>query len=80
MWGAVRRSFAAWIKFLDLAVDPLPRRHTRLSKDKHRYQCNTGFSPEIVIGDLGSISVHPGGLGGGCRAVITQPTKCGSRL
>jgi hypothetical protein len=43
-------------------------------------QCNTGVLPLIVIGDLGLISVYLGGLGGRCRAVITQPTKWRSRL
>jgi len=52
---------AAWIKFPELTIEPLPQRYTRLGKNTYRYESNTGFSAEIVVDDLGLVTTYPGG-------------------
>jgi uncharacterized protein len=53
--GESRDVTAAWIKFPDLAAEPLQQRYTRLSADTYRYQTNSGFVSEIVMDELGLV-------------------------
>jgi hypothetical protein len=59
--GSGESVIAAWVKFPDLAVQPLSQRYTRLTKDTYRYESNTGFSAEIVVDDLGLVTAYRGG-------------------
>jgi uncharacterized protein len=52
---------AAWVRFPDLAVQPLSQRYTRLAKNTYRYESKTGFSAEIGVDDLGLVTTYPGG-------------------
>jgi uncharacterized protein len=59
--GSSESVIAAWVKFPELAVEPLSQRYTRLAKDRYRYESNTGFSAEIVVDDLGLVITYPSG-------------------
>lgn len=59
--GGTESITAAWVKFPDLAIQPLRQRYTRLTKKSYRYESNTGFSVEIVVDDLGLVTSYPGG-------------------
>jgi uncharacterized protein len=59
--GSGESGIAAWVKFPDLTVQPLPQRYTRLAKTSYRYESNTGFSAEITVDDLGLVTTYPGG-------------------
>ena len=58
--GSSKSITAAWVKFPELTIQPLPQRYTRLAKDTYRYESNPGFSAEIVVDDLGLVSSYPG--------------------
>jgi uncharacterized protein len=51
--GDSREVTAAWIRFPGLSVEPLVQSYRRLSRDRSRYESNTGFSAELVVDDLG---------------------------
>src|SRR5215470_9396232 len=51
--GGTESVVAAWVKLPDLAVQRLPQRYTRLTKDTYRYESNTGFSAKVAVDDLG---------------------------
>src|SRR5215470_2149903 len=51
--GRTESLVAAWVKLPDLAVQRLPQRYTRLTKDTYRYESNTGFSAKVAVDDLG---------------------------
>jgi uncharacterized protein len=59
--GSSASIIVAWVKFPDLTVQPLSQRYTRIGKDAYRYESNTGFSAEIMVDDLGLVTVYPGG-------------------
>ena len=59
--GGTESVVAAWVKLPDLAVQRLPQRYTRLTKNTYRYESNTGFSAEIAVDDLGLVATYPGG-------------------
>jgi uncharacterized protein len=59
--GASESLTAAWVKFPELTVQPLPQRYTRTAKETYSYESNTGFSAEIVVDDLGLVTHYPGG-------------------
>jgi uncharacterized protein len=59
--GSSQSVIAAWVKFPELAVEPLSQRYTRGAKDRYRYESNTGFSAEIVVDDLGLVITYSGG-------------------
>jgi uncharacterized protein len=59
--GGTESVVAAWVKLPDLAVQRLPQRYTRLTKNTYRYGSNTGFSAEIAVDDLGLVTTYPGG-------------------
>jgi uncharacterized protein len=52
---------AAWIKFPDFEIQPLPQRYARITKHVYRYESDTGFSAGIVVDDLGLVTTYPGG-------------------
>jgi hypothetical protein len=52
---------AAWLKFPDLTLEILPQRYTRLDPQRYRYQSGAGFSAELLVDDLGLVTVYPGG-------------------
>lgn len=58
--GSSASLIAAWVKFPDLAAQPLSQRYTRLANDKYRYESNTGFSADITVDDLGLVISYPG--------------------
>ncbi len=58
--GASESVVAAWVKLPDLAVQLLPQRYTRLTKNTYRYESNTGFTVEVVVDDLGLVTIYPG--------------------
>ena len=59
--GRSESVIAAWVKFPELAIQPLPQRYTRLAKNTYRYESDTGFSTEIGVDDLGLVTAYPGG-------------------
>jgi hypothetical protein len=58
--GKSESVIAAWVKFPELAVQPLSQRYTRLAKNTYRYESETGFSAEIGVDDLGLVTAYPG--------------------
>jgi uncharacterized protein len=52
---------AAWVKFPDLEIQLLSQRYTRLAKNMYRYESDTGFSAELVVDNLGLVTLYPGG-------------------
>ena len=59
--GSSKSLVAAWVKFPDLAVQPLSQRYSRLTKDTYSYHSDTGFSAQITVDDLGLVTAYPGG-------------------
>ncbi|MBV8051476.1 MAG: putative glycolipid-binding domain-containing protein [Acidobacteriaceae bacterium] len=59
--GSKQAVSAAWVKFPDLTVQPLPQHYTRLSESMYRYESNTGFQAEIEVDSLGLVVSYPGG-------------------
>lgn len=48
---------AAWVRFPELTLEPLPQRYTRLAADRYRYESNGGrFTAEIAVDDLGLVT------------------------
>lgn len=52
---------AAWIKFPELELQPLPQRYTRKAENIYIYESDPGFSAEIVVDDQGLVISYPGG-------------------
>jgi hypothetical protein len=52
---------AAWVKFPEIVVQPLIQKYTRLGPDRYRYESATGFSTEILVDDLGLVTVYRSG-------------------
>lgn len=44
---------AAWIRFTELTVQPLPQRYAHTAENIYPYESDTGFAAEIVVDDLG---------------------------
>jgi len=42
-------------------VSRYPNATTRLAKNTHRYESDTGFSAEMGVDDLGLVTTYPGG-------------------
>ncbi len=57
--GDSRKITAAWIKFPELEVKPLPQTYTRLAEDRYRYE-SPGFAAEILVDDLGLVIDYKG--------------------
>ncbi len=52
---------AAWIRFPELTVQPLPQRYARTAENIYPHESDTGFSAEIVVDDLGLVIAYPCG-------------------
>jgi hypothetical protein len=59
--GQSQEVTAAWLKFPDLTLEILPQLYTRLGPQRYHYQSGTGFSAELLVDDLGVVTVYPGG-------------------
>jgi hypothetical protein len=55
---------AAWVRFPELTLEPLPQRYTRLSDRRYRYESNGGaFVAELEVDDAGLVITYEGGWG-----------------
>jgi len=59
--GQSQQVTAAWLKFPELKLEILFQLYTRLSPQRYRYQSGTSFSAELLVDDLGLVTVYPGG-------------------
>ena len=52
---------AAWVRFPDLAVEPLRQRYTRLAEHRYRYESvESGFTADLDVDGLGLVLRYPG--------------------
>ncbi len=58
--GESRDVTAAWVRYPELTVEPLPQRYTRLAADRYRYESGTGFATELTVDDTGLVRDYPG--------------------
>ena len=59
--GQSRDVVAAWLKFPHLALETLSQRYTRLDSQRYLYQTSAGFSADLLVDDLGLITLYPCG-------------------
>jgi len=59
--GQTQQVTAAWLKFPELTLEILFQLYTRLGPQRYRYQSGTSFSAELLVDDLGLVTVYPGG-------------------
>lgn len=60
--GEARDVTAAWARFPDLAIQPLPQRYTRLADRRYRYESRGGgFVAEVEVDELGLVTSYPPG-------------------
>ncbi len=53
---------AAWVRFPELTIEPLPQRYIRLAERRYRYESAGGaFVAEIEVDDLGMVTKYEGG-------------------
>ena len=53
---------AAWVRFPELTIEPLPQRYIRLADRRYRYESAGGaFVAEIEVDDLGLVTTYEGG-------------------
>lgn len=53
---------AAWVRFPELTLQPLPQRYTRLSDRHYRYESNGGaFVAHLEVDDAGLVITYEGG-------------------
>lgn len=58
--GEARDVTAAWVKFPDLTVEPLPQRYLRTEEGRYRYQSRGGdFTADITVDDMGMVVRYP---------------------
>jgi len=58
--GESGEATAAWVRFPDLSVEPLPQRYTRLDERRVRYESRGGaFTAELEVDDLGLVVRYP---------------------
>ena len=58
--GESREVTAAWLRFPDLSVEPLPQRYTRLDERRVRYESRGGaFTAELEVDELGLVVRYP---------------------
>ena len=63
---------AAWVRFPELTVEPLPQRYIRLAERRYRYESAGGaFVAEIEVDDLGFVTAYEGGW----RRVAVSPDQ-----
>jgi hypothetical protein len=59
--GDAAELIAAWVRFPDLEVEPLPQRYTRLDEGSYRYEStDSGFSADLKVDDLGLVTLYSG--------------------
>jgi hypothetical protein len=60
--GEVVAVTAAWVRFPELTIEPLPQRYVRLAERRYRYESAGGaFVAEIEVDDLGLVTTYEGG-------------------
>jgi hypothetical protein len=52
---------AAWVRFPDLSLEPLPQRYTRVSDDRYKYESGSGFQTEMTVDESGLVIVYEKG-------------------
>jgi hypothetical protein len=53
---------AAWVRFPELTIEPLPQTYTRLAERRYRYESAGGaFVAEIEVDDLGLVTAYEAG-------------------
>jgi hypothetical protein len=53
---------AAWVRFPELTIEPLPQTYTRLAERRYRYASAGGaFVAEVEVDDLGLVTTYEGG-------------------
>jgi hypothetical protein len=58
--GESREVTAAWVRFPELSVEPLPQRYTRLAGRRFRYESGGGaFQTELEVDDAGLVVSYP---------------------
>jgi hypothetical protein len=63
---------AAWVRFPELTIEPLPQRYIRLAERRYRYESAGGaFVAEIEVDDLGLVTAYEGGW----RRVAVSPDQ-----
>ena len=63
---------AAWVRFPELTIEPLPQRYVRLAERRYRYESAGGaFVAEIEVDDLGLVTTYEGGW----RRVAVSPDR-----
>lgn len=70
---------AAWVRFPELTVEPLPQRYTRLAPDRYLYESlASDFRAEVEVDDLGLVVRYPPGweraAAAGPLSTIANPT------
>jgi len=54
--GGASQLVAAWVRFPELSLEPLPQRYTRLAEDRYRYESlDSEFTAELVVDELGLV-------------------------
>jgi hypothetical protein len=63
---------AAWVRFPELTIEPLPQRYVRLAERRYRYESAEGaFVAEIEVDDLGMVTTYEGGW----RRIAASPNR-----
>jgi hypothetical protein len=63
---------AAWVRFPELTIQPLPQTYTRLAERRYRYESAGGaFVTEIEVDDLGLVTTYEGGW----RRIAVSPDR-----
>jgi hypothetical protein len=58
--GEERDVVAAWVRFPDLAIEPLPQRYVRTGESRYRYSSGGGaFTADIEVDDAGLVVRYP---------------------
>ena len=58
--GESRDVSAAWVKFPELTLEPLPQRYLRTDEGRYRYQSRGGdFTADIDVDDVGIVVRYP---------------------
>ena len=58
--GEERDVVTAWIRFPELAIEPLPQRYVRTGENLYRYSSSGGaFTADIEVDDLGLVVRYP---------------------
>ena len=63
---------AAWVRFPELTIQPLPQTYTRLAERRYRYESAGGaFVAEVEVDDLGLVTAYEGGW----RRIAASPDR-----